>query len=131
MATVWCFPNRENVRPFWPDILAVDDEPDARELIRHVLGRNRAKVVVVGSVREAIEAFEKLNPDILVSDIGMPDEDATASSARSGSDRPTVAEKFLPSRLPHTFAKTIAPACSRRASPRTFLSPSNRPSSSA
>jgi signal transduction histidine kinase len=56
-------------------ILAVDDEPDARELIRHVLTRTRANVSVAGSVREAIEAFERHPPDVLVSDIGMPDED--------------------------------------------------------
>jgi len=56
-------------------ILAVDDEPDARELIRHVLTRTHASVTVAGSVAEALEAFDKATPHVLVSDIGMPEAD--------------------------------------------------------
>jgi signal transduction histidine kinase/response regulator RpfG family c-di-GMP phosphodiesterase len=56
-------------------ILAVDDEPDARELIRHVLTRTHANVTVAGSVAEALEAFDRATPHVLVSDIGMPEAD--------------------------------------------------------
>jgi PAS domain S-box-containing protein len=56
-------------------VLAVDDEPDARELIKYVLERCGAKVAVAASGREAIAMLRALRPDMIVSDIGMPDED--------------------------------------------------------
>ncbi|HEY8747142.1 MAG TPA: response regulator [Tepidisphaeraceae bacterium] len=56
-------------------ILAVDDEPDARELIRHVLSRTGANVEVAASAQEALESIDRQMPDILVSDIGMPEAD--------------------------------------------------------
>jgi CheY-like chemotaxis protein len=56
-------------------VLVVDDEQDARVLIQTVLERQGAEVYAVGSAREALEAFETFKPDVLVSDIGMPDED--------------------------------------------------------
>ena len=56
-------------------MLVVDDELDARELIATVLGQCGAEVKTVASAGEALEAVEKLQPDVLVSDIGMPEED--------------------------------------------------------
>ncbi|MDV2994601.1 MAG: Autoinducer 2 sensor kinase/phosphatase LuxQ [Chroococcidiopsis sp. SAG 2025] len=56
-------------------ILVVDDEADAQILISTWLEESRAEVTVVGSVDEAIEILEHSKPDVLVSDIGMPDKD--------------------------------------------------------
>jgi CheY-like chemotaxis protein len=56
-------------------VLAVDDDADARDLIRHVLSRAGANVQVVASAREAIEQFDRCPPEVLVSDIGMPELD--------------------------------------------------------
>jgi PAS domain S-box-containing protein len=56
-------------------VLVVDDEADAREWLTAVLEQCGAVVTAVGSAREALGRFEDLRPDILVSDIGMPDED--------------------------------------------------------
>jgi PAS domain S-box-containing protein len=56
-------------------VLVVDDEPDARSLLRHVLAECGAEVTLAGSAREAIEQLKAFRPDILVSDIGMPGED--------------------------------------------------------
>jgi CheY-like chemotaxis protein len=53
----------------------VDDEPDARRLVVKVLREAGAVVTVASSAAEAIEALEKSNPEVLVSDLGMPDED--------------------------------------------------------
>ncbi|HCF29963.1 MAG TPA: hypothetical protein DEV81_22800, partial [Cyanobacteria bacterium UBA11049] len=53
-------------------ILVVDDEADARELIATVLEEYGARVTAVASATEALEAVEKLQPSVLVSDIGMP-----------------------------------------------------------
>ena len=56
-------------------VLVVDDEPDARQLIERVLEDCEAKVMVAASVKEALAIIEKFSPDVLVSDIGMPDQD--------------------------------------------------------
>lgn len=56
-------------------ILVVDDEPDSRELLRVVLEQCGSKVTTAGSSAEAINFLEKGAFDVLLSDIGMPDED--------------------------------------------------------
>ena len=56
-------------------VLVVDDEADARESLTVVLEQCGAVVTAVASVREALGAFARQRPDILVSDIGMPEED--------------------------------------------------------
>lgn len=56
-------------------ILAVDDEADTRELLKRGLEYCGAKVKVVASAAEAIDAILSSMPDILISDIGMPGTD--------------------------------------------------------
>ena len=56
-------------------VLVVDDQPDARDLIQRVLGDAGASVVTAGSVQEALAMAERENPDVLVSDIGLPEAD--------------------------------------------------------
>ncbi|MEP6487715.1 ATP-binding protein [Microcoleus vaginatus GB2-A3] len=59
-------------------ILVVEDEADALELLSTILGKYGADVIAVASVKEAltiIETASDRSPDVLVSDIGMPDED--------------------------------------------------------
>ncbi|MES1022460.1 ATP-binding protein [Gloeocapsa sp. BRSZ] len=56
-------------------VLLVDDEADARDLLATVLQECQALVKTAASVAEAIAAIEQFQPDILVSDIGMPGED--------------------------------------------------------
>jgi len=56
-------------------VLGVDDEHDARELIRRILADCRAEVRVAGSVPEALSALRHFGPHLLLSDIGMPDQD--------------------------------------------------------
>ncbi|HVU02604.1 MAG TPA: ATP-binding protein [Polyangiaceae bacterium] len=56
-------------------VLVVDDEQDARELVRDVLVRAGAQVETASSARGARESVLEASPDVLVSDIGMPDED--------------------------------------------------------
>lgn len=56
-------------------VLVIDDEADARDLIRSALESCNALVTTAGSMREALEAFGKSKPDVVVSDIGMSEED--------------------------------------------------------
>ncbi|HYP01061.1 MAG TPA: PAS domain S-box protein [Pyrinomonadaceae bacterium] len=56
-------------------VLIVDDEPDTRELLKMGLAQCGAEVKATGSVAEALGAIVAEVPDLLISDIGMPDED--------------------------------------------------------
>ena len=56
-------------------ILVVDDEPDACRLLQYVLGECHADVVTASSAAEAVPLVETARPDILISDIGMPEVD--------------------------------------------------------
>src|SRR5215216_246729 len=56
-------------------VLVVDDEADTRELIREVLKECGSEVITSHSAEEALMALEQYKPDILISDLGMPDED--------------------------------------------------------
>jgi len=56
-------------------VLAVEDEPDARALIIAVLEQCGAEVKTCESVPQALELLGEFKPDILVSDIGLPEED--------------------------------------------------------
>ncbi|HVF89648.1 MAG TPA: ATP-binding protein [Blastocatellia bacterium] len=56
-------------------ILLVDDDADTRELLSRILKMFGARVTVVASASEAVTAIQDIKPDILVSDIGMPEED--------------------------------------------------------
>jgi CheY-like chemotaxis protein len=56
-------------------IVVVDDEPDARGLLRRLLEDCDAEVVAAASADEAIDLVKRHRPDVLVSDIGMPGED--------------------------------------------------------
>jgi CheY-like chemotaxis protein len=55
--------------------LVVDDEPDARDLVRRVLEEHGAVVSTVASGEQALGALEADPPDVLLSDIGMPGMD--------------------------------------------------------
>ncbi len=59
-------------------ILVVDDDADARELLRSILAQSGASVRTAASVTEALRQLENRQPDVLVSDIGMPGEDGYA-----------------------------------------------------
>jgi PAS domain S-box-containing protein len=56
-------------------VLVVEDESDSRDLIATVLAAHKARVTAVGSAREALERIEELMPDVIVSDIEMPEND--------------------------------------------------------
>jgi CheY-like chemotaxis protein len=55
--------------------LVVDDDPDARDMISRVLGMAGARVTQAGSAHEALEQFVRAKPDVVISDIAMPDQD--------------------------------------------------------
>lgn len=56
-------------------LLVVDDEADTRELLAVLLEQLGADVTTAPSVGAALESLEHQVPDVLVSDLGMPEED--------------------------------------------------------
>jgi CheY-like chemotaxis protein len=56
-------------------VLVVDDEADIRELVAFILEQSGASVTITASAQDALAALKRSVPDILVSDIGMPDMD--------------------------------------------------------
>jgi CheY-like chemotaxis protein len=56
-------------------VLVVDDERDARELLELVLVRSGARVETAGSAAAALVLAERFRPEVIVSDVGMPEED--------------------------------------------------------
>jgi len=56
-------------------VLTVDDEADARGLVKRLLEDCGARVLVAESASAGLEALERERPDIVISDIGMPQED--------------------------------------------------------
>jgi PAS domain S-box-containing protein len=63
-------PTLEGVR-----ILIVEDDEDARGLLNRVLSSAEARVCEVADVRGALDALESFQPNLVVSDIGIPGED--------------------------------------------------------
>jgi len=56
-------------------VLYVDDEPDARELAERILAHQGAKVITADSAEAGRQLMAREHPDVLVADIGMPEED--------------------------------------------------------
>lgn len=56
-------------------VLIVEDEDDTRELLREILEGAGLVVRAAPSVAVAMEAFREMRPELVVSDIGMPEQD--------------------------------------------------------
>jgi PAS domain S-box-containing protein len=59
-------------------VLFVDDQAEARELFTELLERCGATVIAVDSADATMSVLATATPDVLVSDIGLPDEDGYA-----------------------------------------------------
>jgi PAS domain S-box-containing protein len=108
-------------------VLVVDDEPDARALMKRLLEACDARVIVAASAAEAINLLQSQRPDVLVSDIGMPQDDGyalirqvRALPPQSGGQTPAVAltayarsedrVKAVMAGFQHHVAKPVEPA---------------------
>jgi PAS domain S-box-containing protein len=63
-------------------VLVVDDHDDARKLVAQILKSHGATVAPASTAAEAYDQFVRQRPDILVSDIGMPEEDGYSLISR-------------------------------------------------
>jgi signal transduction histidine kinase/CheY-like chemotaxis protein len=86
-------PSLEGVR-----VLVVDDDQDTLNMLAEILTGNRAAVQTASSAAGALETLQWYKPDVLVSDLAMPNEDGysliakvRALEAKSGQQIPAVA----------------------------------------
>jgi CheY-like chemotaxis protein len=84
-------------------VLVVEDEPDARQLIRRVLEDCKAKVALATSAAEALELLGPFRPDVIVSDIGMPEQDGYDLIRQV---RASYSAKEIPAAALTAFART-------------------------
>jgi signal transduction histidine kinase/ActR/RegA family two-component response regulator len=75
-------------------VLVVDDDPQARELLAAILENAGAEARLVGATRDALDLLHGWWPDVLLSDVEMPDDDGYSLmeqvSALSQPDHPPV-----------------------------------------
>jgi PAS domain S-box-containing protein len=88
-----CPPELDGLR-----LLVVDDEEDTRTLLKAVLEQCGASVTTVSSAGEALVALKRSRPHVLISDLGMPEEDGytlikrvRALSEEEGGQTPSAA----------------------------------------
>jgi len=79
-------------------VLVVDDDEDAREMVKRLLEERRSIVTTAGSAEEALRLMAGGRFDVLISDLGMPGEDGHGLIRRvrslgpdAGGDVPAVA----------------------------------------
>jgi CheY-like chemotaxis protein len=80
------------------DVLVVDDEDDSRELLKTVFESYGATARTADSVADAMREIDRQVPHVIVSDIGMPNEDGfsflrrlRARPPRLGGEVPAIA----------------------------------------
>ncbi|MBD2509320.1 PAS domain-containing protein [Nostoc muscorum FACHB-395] len=107
-------------------ILIVDDDADTREFLHFFLQQNGALTTVAASVTEALAVIVKTIPDVLISDLGMPEMDGyslikllRAMPKEEGGEIPAIAltayagesdrERVLASGFQKHIAKPVQP----------------------
>ena len=59
-------------------VLVIDDHELSRDLVVGILRLTNAGVQATGSVREGLEHFQRMRPDVVICDLAMPEEDGFA-----------------------------------------------------
>ncbi len=79
-------------------VLLVEDDDDSRRLLAMMLKRHGAEVISTASAPEALNSFADTSPDVVISDIGIPDQDGyqlinkvRALPAERGGQTPAIA----------------------------------------
>lgn len=75
-------------------VVVVEDEADSREFLGRILTERHARVLQAATVDEAFECLRRVDPDVIVSDIGMPDKDGhqfIRELRRAGRSTPAIA----------------------------------------
>jgi signal transduction histidine kinase/CheY-like chemotaxis protein len=77
--------------------LVVDDDPETRDALRSLLTALGAQVKTTGTVESAIAILDESDPDVLVSDLGMPLRDGYSLIKEiRGREREAASSEHLP-----------------------------------
>ena len=101
--------------------MVVEDEPDTREMLEHALLSYGASVLVAASAADALETILQQKPDVLLSDIGMPDMDGYELLSRIRSELPERL-RDIPAVALTAFANAEHQERSRRAGYQAHIS---------
>jgi CheY-like chemotaxis protein/anti-sigma regulatory factor (Ser/Thr protein kinase) len=85
-------------------VLLVDDDDQSREVVAAHLQSSHANVLTASSAAQAMEVLEQSNVDVLLADIGMPDEDGYQLIRRVRS-LPSVRTASIPAAALTAFAR--------------------------
>lgn len=99
-ALMECPPQLQGVK-----ILVVDDDRDTREMLEALLVQCSASVTTAASARQALIEIQSSRPDVLVSDLGMPDQDGYELIKRIRADEATTNAKPLPALALTAYAR--------------------------
>ncbi len=71
-------------------VLVVEDERDIREVLRRYLERAGLSVITAATGAEALHLIDRVQPDLLLLDLGLPDIDGTAILAEAAGSTPVI-----------------------------------------
>ena len=71
-------------------ILIVEDDPDIRDFLQEYLRDHRYTVYVADKGTQAITLVDKVHPDLVILDLGLPDMDGESVCALIKEDYPTL-----------------------------------------
>jgi PAS domain S-box-containing protein len=100
-------------------VLLVEDQADTREIVREILESHGAQVFVAASAAHALAQVDGIGPDLLLSDIGLPDMDGYELVAEIR--RRTDALSKIPAIALTAFARSEDRARAMRAGYQTHL----------
>jgi CheY-like chemotaxis protein len=100
-------------------VLVVDDEADTRMTMGTILEQFGAEATVVGSAREALDEIGRSLPDVLLSDVAMPNENGYALIRRI---RTTIDADHLPAAAVSAYVDSDSRAQALDAGFQTYLS---------
>ena len=67
--------DRPDSGPIVCSVLVIDDDPVARETVRAILEDDGHRVTCAEDGRQGVKAFRDIQPDVVVTDIIMPDKE--------------------------------------------------------
>ena len=69
-------------------LLVIEDETNIRSFVKTILDTNGYQVLTAGSVKQGLLVYSSHNPDLVLLDLGLPDEDGMHFIKRYGRQIP-------------------------------------------
>jgi PAS domain S-box-containing protein len=86
-------------------VLVVDDDNNSSEIVRRILVGREAVVTVVSTADEALAIMDQVEPDVLVSDIGMPGKDGLTLIREIRGSESSMRKRRMPAVALTAFAR--------------------------